>query len=295
LYIKAYLYIGHRQENFDDLLTTRSTEEHIYDEFIFYDSVDNQIMTPFQENQQNKICEISTNRLWKPWKNLANQNIRNWIMNSEGPRLNAYDKDSNTTRNVTIGIGKLIHHGSFVATQAIVDKIIAYLKKQKISITLENIVENVGPATGLTDTNLTKVKQEMAYINGMTKQEILDSFKNTFDNHVEFIERDLHVPLHKCEYAVLCDLAYNRGKGTIYNPNDNDNNGDRRYGTHLNAGKYYYTGSELILNNARKHVPNRRDDEKKVWFDGVPNSVPTNILEYQPNNRTPWNHVLLDN
>jgi len=31
---KAYLYIGHRQENFDDLLTTRSTEEHTYDEFM---------------------------------------------------------------------------------------------------------------------------------------------------------------------------------------------------------------------------------------------------------------------
>jgi|GEM_PF-4013042 len=172
---KAYLYIGHRQENFDDLLTTRSTEEHMYDEFILnYDPVDNQIMTPFQENQQNKICEISTNRLWKPWK--ISEKGQKHLINVEGFILNPY---LDSEGHATIGVGHLIHHGNFIMNDEKINKVIKAMKDKKPpeAINISNIKNSIADILKISGDELTNAKKEMDFLYQLTKETVIEYYK----------------------------------------------------------------------------------------------------------------------
>ena len=290
---KAYLYIGHRIEKFEDLPTSRSTPEQISDECNLNNGGDQQItMTPHEENKPP--ITVQTQRLWKPWTN--SKNLKNWIIKNEGAFKNAYDHDSKSTRNVTIGVGKLLHNGPFVTTQSNVDSIISYLKIHHTPVTVTNIVNNIKNAIpSLSDNTANLMRSELQYINGMSESEVLSLFDKTFDEHVKFIPKDVHVPLFQGEYDALCDLAFNRGPYTIYNNNDfKDKKVDRRYGTYINAGRYYYTGKNLILNNASERVPNRRAEETNVWSNGINRAYNNVIKDYRGEDRPPWKHVILD-
>lgn len=289
---EIYLYIGHREKE-DGYPTSRDTDEHKYDEAPLWNA---QVALVAEK----KVIEAKTQRLWKPWA--ISKEGEDFTSSYEGLVRNQYDIDSNearadpSKRNVTIGIGKLVHNGQFVMNQARVDQTVEYLRQNNTPVTPENLSQAVGPATGLTGTNLTNAQAEMRYVNGLTTNEAEDLFnKTTYPEHRRRLEKDVHVPLYQHEYDALADLAYNRGPGTVYNGRDaKRNQPNKQYGTWLDRGRYHYVGDVLVRNNARGRVPDRRDAESNLFLNGIYSDGNAARSDYQPGNKTPWKHVQLD-
>jgi len=100
---KVYLYIGHREEAYADLPTSREGEENIYDEYILNDNVDDQTVAPYGER---KLAPITTQRLWQPW--MPSEEIQDLIKNTiERFRPNFYDINDG---GITIGYGHFTPH-----------------------------------------------------------------------------------------------------------------------------------------------------------------------------------------
>lgn len=286
-----YLYLGHRNKS-DGYPEDQSEAENAYDEAPL-----GNIAYAIAPIAEEKIEKVTTKRLWKPWA--ITKDGEDFTASREALRRNEYDSDGAATGNVTIGIGKLVHEKAFVMDQTKVDQTVQYLRDNGQPVTVDNIVSAVGPATGLKGKDLTNAMEEMKYVNGITDQDAIDLFKNkTYPEHRKNVEKVIHVPLYKNEYDALSDVAYNRGPGIIDKTGKKKNgqewNPGGNYAEWLNRGRYHYTGDDRIRNLARTAVPNRRDDEADVFLNGNYAPQKMSIRDYQPQNRTPWEHVDLD-
>jgi len=215
---KAYLYIGHRQESFDDLLIVRTTDEHICDEFILnYESVDNQIMTLFQENQQNKICQICTQRLWKPWN--YSESFRLFLMEVE--TLVQYFRDIEGN-----GRGNTIGYGHFTPY---------YLDKKKT---------NANPEIEI-------IRSQ--YPNGITLEQATTLFEEDLLERAQYrgIYELIKTPLYQYEFDALICMRFNILniiEGTVgfeeYEPHARLIN-QKTIREYLNSGQYTQGGNRI--------------------------------------------------
>jgi len=238
---KAYLYIGHRQESFDDLLIVRTTDEHIHDEFILnYESVDNQIMTLFQENQQNKICQIRTQRLWKPWN--YSESFRLFLMEVETLVLYFRDIEGNGRGN-TIGYG---HYETVLLGDGrrnpVFDRYMRLYPDIRHPISEQD-------AINLLDIDIVR-KGGVTSFNSVTG------------------ENAILVPLYQYEFDALVDITYNSGiAGTGVNAHNgrdistphNSVSGETIKNL-LHAGRYTEAGNT---------IPYRTNTVNGIWIRGI--------------------------
>ena len=276
---KAYLYIGHRIEKFEDLPTSRSTPEQISDECNLNNGGDQQItMTPHE--QDKPPVTVQTQRLWKPW--ILSQQGRQQTAGAETMVLNPYDNDGSDLGNVTIGIGHLIHGGPFVMNQRRVDSIVNYLKTNQIPVNVSNIVNNLEKATNLSGLQLQNAKAEMKYVNGLTQQQGEELFNKDVIEHQSNIAPNVHVPLHQYEYDTLSDLCFNSGPYRLRPKNS-------RIGTKLNEGLYTLAGQMIATREATEE--NRRIIQESSWKGKYQINkmkiIDHNITDQQP----PWKNV----
>jgi len=166
-------------------------------------------MTPFQENQQNKICEISTNRLWKPWK--ISELGKNALLIHEGIILNPY---LDTKEHATVGVGHLIHKGNFVMNEEKLTKVLDYLDKNKIIKTKETIQNNLKQVLNLSNDDLVNAKAEMEYVNSLTESQAISLYDKNIKSHSVNVP-EINVPLHQYEYDTLVGLCFNGGASVL--------------------------------------------------------------------------------
>lgn len=288
---EIYLYIGHR-EKVDGYPTSRETDEEKYDEApLTHASV--------ALVAEKKVSDAKTQRLWKPWS--ITKDGEDFTMVKEGLIERQYDNDGANPGNVTVGVGKLIHHGPFVMNQQRLDDVLNQLKSEKKPVTIENLKGAIGPATGLTGKDLANAKSEMDYVNGIPQSQAEDYFRNTtYPDHRENIAKVVYVPLYQWEFDALSDVAYNRGKYIIDNEKNKKNgkpyNPGGSYAKFLNRGRYYFTGNDRVRNLARAPaVAGRRDQEADIFLK---NTYPNQEVSAKPSNgknQPPWKDIELDN
>jgi len=108
---RVYLYIGHREEAYADLPTSRSTEDDERDEYNLNNNVADQTLAPHNEM---KVAHITTQRLWRPWA--PSEEVQTLIKDViETFSANFYDLGDG---GITIGYGHFTPHSRAAAIRA---------------------------------------------------------------------------------------------------------------------------------------------------------------------------------
>ena len=252
---KAYLYIGHRIEKFEDLPTSRSTPEQISDECNLNNGGDQQItMTPHEENKPP--ITVQTQRLWKPWT--VTPRYKEALKGMEGFITNPY---LDSEGNATVGIGHLIHQGGFIMNDNKIDTVIKLIQSnyptEKISAV--TIKGHLKEALGLSGKTLEKAQNEMDFVDELTEQETIDLMNKDITSHVHYIKIQVHVPLFQYEYETLADLCFNGGGGALQKNNS-------KIAPILNTGKY-----SAVPAGIDDWYFHRKKTQKNIWNNKYPN------------------------